>query len=111
MTISLYAFTCGTVTGEFARLMEGGEGDITVPIPVFLIEHSKERCCSTPVRTRIASTTLLDASVNGSPGYSVSVFSRAKKSAHGSKRSTEIRARSTSSSTPIFISIMLAATR
>jgi hypothetical protein len=35
----------------------------------------------------------------------------AKKSAHGSKRSTEIRARSTSSSTPIFISIMLAATR
>ena len=41
MTINLYAFTCGTVTGEFAHLMEGGEGDITVPIPVFLIEHSK----------------------------------------------------------------------
>jgi hypothetical protein len=39
----LYAFTCGTVTGEFARLMEGGEGDITVPIPVFLIEHPKGR--------------------------------------------------------------------
>src|SRR5215467_4602512 len=43
MTVNLYAFTCGTVTGEFARLMEGGEGDITVPIPVFLIEHPKGR--------------------------------------------------------------------
>jgi hypothetical protein len=41
MTVRLYAFTCGTVTGEFARLMEGGEGDITVPVPVFLIEHPK----------------------------------------------------------------------
>ena len=40
-TIKLYAFTCGTVTGEFGRLMEGGEGDITVPIPVYLIEHPK----------------------------------------------------------------------
>jgi N-acyl homoserine lactone hydrolase len=43
MTVKLYAFTCGTVTGEFAHLMEGGEGDITVPIPVFLIEHTKGR--------------------------------------------------------------------
>ena len=25
MTVSLYAFTCGTVTGEFAHLMEGIE--------------------------------------------------------------------------------------
>jgi len=43
MTINLYAFTCGTVTGEFARLMDGGEGDITMPVPVFLIEHPKGR--------------------------------------------------------------------
>ena len=43
MTVKLYAFTCGTVTGEFAHLMEGGEGDITMPIPVFLIEHPKGR--------------------------------------------------------------------
>jgi N-acyl homoserine lactone hydrolase len=43
MTINLYAFTCGTVTGEFAHLMEGGEGDITVPIPFFLVEHPKGR--------------------------------------------------------------------
>jgi glyoxylase-like metal-dependent hydrolase (beta-lactamase superfamily II) len=43
MTVKLYAFTCGTVTGEFAHLMEGGEGDTTVPVPVFLIEHPKGR--------------------------------------------------------------------
>src|SRR6202022_2250794 len=43
MSVKLYAFTCGTVTGEFAHLMEGGDGDITVPIPVFLIEHPKGR--------------------------------------------------------------------
>src|SRR5207237_3787320 len=43
MTVKLYAFTCGTVTGEFGHLMEGGEGEITVPIPVFLIEHPKGR--------------------------------------------------------------------
>lgn len=41
MNLNLYAFTCGTVTGDFGRLMEGGEGDITVPIPAFLIEHPK----------------------------------------------------------------------
>lgn len=43
MTVKLYAFTCGTMTGEFARLMEGGEDDITMPIPVFLIEHPRGR--------------------------------------------------------------------
>ena len=43
MAPNLFAFTCGTVTGEFAHLMEGGEGDITVPIPVYLIEHPKGR--------------------------------------------------------------------
>jgi len=43
MSVKLYAFTCGTVTGEFAHLMAGGEGEITVPIPVFLIEHPKGR--------------------------------------------------------------------
>ena len=41
MSIKLYAFTCGTVTGDFGRLMEGGEGDITVPIPAYFIEHPK----------------------------------------------------------------------
>ena len=43
MTVKLFAFTCGTVTGEFGRLMEGANGDITVPVPVFLIEHHKGR--------------------------------------------------------------------
>jgi N-acyl homoserine lactone hydrolase len=43
MSVKLYAFTCGTVTGEFAHLMEGGEGDITVPVPVFLVEHPRGR--------------------------------------------------------------------
>src|SRR5438105_12564942 len=43
MTVTLYAFTCGTMTVEFGRLMEGGEGEITLPVPVFLIEHPKGR--------------------------------------------------------------------
>jgi glyoxylase-like metal-dependent hydrolase (beta-lactamase superfamily II) len=41
MSVTLRAFTCGTVTGAFGHLMEGGEGEITVPVPVFLIEHPK----------------------------------------------------------------------
>jgi glyoxylase-like metal-dependent hydrolase (beta-lactamase superfamily II) len=43
MSLSLYALTCGHLEGEFGRFMEGGEGNITVPIPVFLIEHPKGR--------------------------------------------------------------------
>jgi N-acyl homoserine lactone hydrolase len=43
MTLSLYALTCGHLEGEFGRLMEGGQGKITVPIPAFLIEHPKGR--------------------------------------------------------------------
>ena len=43
MSLSVYALTCGHLKGEFGRLMEGGEGEITVPIPVFLIEHPKGR--------------------------------------------------------------------
>jgi N-acyl homoserine lactone hydrolase len=43
MPVKLYAFSCGWLTGEFGRLMDGAEGDITVPIPVFLIEHPKGR--------------------------------------------------------------------
>ena len=41
MTLQVYAFTCGHLTGEFGRLMEGGEGMVRVPIPAFLIEHPK----------------------------------------------------------------------
>jgi N-acyl homoserine lactone hydrolase len=43
MSLSLYALTCGHLEAEFGRLMQGGSGDITVPISVFLIEHSKGR--------------------------------------------------------------------
>jgi N-acyl homoserine lactone hydrolase len=43
MAVRLFALTCGTVTAEFDRLMAGGEGIITLPVPVFLIEHPKGR--------------------------------------------------------------------
>ena len=43
MSIALYAFTCGLLEGEFGRVMEGGEGRIAMPVPVFLIEHPKGR--------------------------------------------------------------------
>ena len=109
--VKLYAFTCGTVTGEFAHLMEGGEDDITVPIPAFLIEHPKGR---------VLFDTGLHADCQHDPagrlgprlaGLFVSAFSPGKKSVRGSKRLTQIPARSTSSSIRIFISIMSAATR
>ncbi|HTR84912.1 MAG TPA: MBL fold metallo-hydrolase, partial [Reyranella sp.] len=43
MTAKLFAMTCGSLTGELSRLMEGGEGQATLPIPSFLIEHPKGR--------------------------------------------------------------------
>jgi N-acyl homoserine lactone hydrolase len=43
MNLSLYALTCGRLEGQFSRLMEGGQGEIIVPIPAFLIEHPKGR--------------------------------------------------------------------
>jgi glyoxylase-like metal-dependent hydrolase (beta-lactamase superfamily II) len=43
MTVKLHAFTCGTLTGALGGLMAGGEGDITIPVPAFLIEHPKGR--------------------------------------------------------------------
>jgi hypothetical protein len=79
MTVKLFGFTCGTVTGEFARLMEGGEGDITVPIPVFLIEHPKSRALFDTGCTPIASTTPQGGSARGSPGCSASVFGPARR--------------------------------
>jgi N-acyl homoserine lactone hydrolase len=41
MAIKLYAMTCGHLTGELGRLMEGGEGRIRIPVPAYLIEHPK----------------------------------------------------------------------
>jgi glyoxylase-like metal-dependent hydrolase (beta-lactamase superfamily II) len=41
MSVKLYALTCGHVTGQLAYLMEGGEGEVRLPIPAYLIEHPK----------------------------------------------------------------------
>ena len=43
MTVKLHAFTCGTITGAKALLMAGAEGEVTIPVPSFLIEHPKGR--------------------------------------------------------------------
>jgi N-acyl homoserine lactone hydrolase len=41
MSLRVFAFTCGHLTGEFGHLMEGGEGRVQLPIPAYLIEHPK----------------------------------------------------------------------
>jgi len=41
VSLKLHAFTCGHLTGDFGRLMEGGEGMVRLPIPAYLIEHPK----------------------------------------------------------------------
>jgi glyoxylase-like metal-dependent hydrolase (beta-lactamase superfamily II) len=41
VNLKLHAFTCGHLTGDFGRLMEGGEGRVRLPIPAYLIEHPK----------------------------------------------------------------------
>ena len=111
MTVKLHAFTCGTLTGEFAHLMEGAEGDITVPVPVFLIEHPKGRalfdtglhpdCQRDPVRRLGAGLAGLFR-IGFRPGEEVSARLEAID---------RVPARSTSSSTRTFISTMSAATR
>lgn len=41
MSLRLYAFTLGHLRGPLAHLLEGGEGEIELPIPAYLIEHPK----------------------------------------------------------------------
>jgi N-acyl homoserine lactone hydrolase len=41
LTLKLFALTCGHLTGDLGRLMEGGEGRAELPIPAYLIEHPK----------------------------------------------------------------------
>jgi len=41
LSIKLFAMTCGRLTGDLGRLMEGGEGRADLPIPAYLIEHPK----------------------------------------------------------------------
>jgi hypothetical protein len=110
MSIQLYAFTCATMTGESARLMEGGKGDLTIPVPVFRIEHSKGRArfdtglhpdCRRDPEGRLGRRL--------APG-SRSALLRARRSARGSQRSAATRRGSMSSSIRISISAVSAAT-
>ncbi|HSQ05010.1 MAG TPA: N-acyl homoserine lactonase family protein [Burkholderiales bacterium] len=43
MDLRVYAFTCGWLTVPAALLLEGESGSLTVPVPVYLIEHPKGR--------------------------------------------------------------------
>jgi len=43
MTARLYALTCGRLVGPMKDMIEGGEGQVAMPVPVFLIEHAKGR--------------------------------------------------------------------
>ena len=40
MGLKVYAFTCGWLTVPTALLLEGESGSLTVPVPVYLIEHA-----------------------------------------------------------------------
>jgi glyoxylase-like metal-dependent hydrolase (beta-lactamase superfamily II) len=41
MTVTLHAMTCGHITAQAANMIEGGTGEMRLPIPVFLIRHPK----------------------------------------------------------------------
>ena len=41
MSLRLFAFTCGRLRGDLGRLMEGGAGEVALPVPAYLIEHPK----------------------------------------------------------------------
>ncbi len=43
MPLTLHAFTCGIITGPKGHMMVGEEGEITFPVPAYLIEHPKGR--------------------------------------------------------------------
>ncbi|MGH7948809.1 MAG: N-acyl homoserine lactonase family protein [Candidatus Binataceae bacterium] len=43
MSLEVYAFTCGWLTVPAALLLEGEQGTLTVPVPSYLIEHSRGR--------------------------------------------------------------------
>lgn len=41
MTVQLFAFTCGRITGDTERFLDGESGKITVPVPAYLIVHEQ----------------------------------------------------------------------
>ena len=109
MSVKLFAMTCGRLTGDLGRLMEGGEGLANLPIPAYLIEHPRGTVlfdtglhpdCQHDPAARVGTRLTGLFSFDFHPG----------ESAPGSRRSAATRQRSTSSSTRIFTSTMSAAT-
>ena len=43
MTVKLYAMTCGWLTMKMRNFVPGEEGELRVPVPVYLIDHPKGR--------------------------------------------------------------------
>jgi hypothetical protein len=43
MTVELYAFTCGRLTLPMSGLLEGEDGELTVPVPAYLVDHPNGR--------------------------------------------------------------------
>lgn len=43
MTVTLFAFTCGTVTSDANAFLEGETGKLSVPVPAYLIVHEQGR--------------------------------------------------------------------
>ena len=41
MSVELFAFTCGKVTGARAGFLEGESGKLTVPVPAYLVVHDQ----------------------------------------------------------------------
>ena len=43
MTVRLFAFTCGWLTGPLGGFLEGERGRLRVPVPCYLVEHPRGR--------------------------------------------------------------------
>jgi N-acyl homoserine lactone hydrolase len=43
MSVRLFAFTCGRLTGDMSLFLPGQSGRVEVPVPSFLIEHPRGR--------------------------------------------------------------------
>ena len=43
MTVGLFAFTCGWLTGPLGSFLEGERGRLRVPVPCYLVEHPQGR--------------------------------------------------------------------
>ena len=66
--MKVFAMTCGRLTGRMKDLMEGEAGEVTLPIPSYLIEHPKGRVlfdsgmhptCQTDPESRVGRATRL----------------------------------------------------